>query len=207
MIGSAVGNTETEFAEVARKMASSGLPAIEINLSCPNLDGHLFALDADRSAAVVRAVRSNVSVPLGAKLSPNAGDIVAVAEAAVDAGADWLVLTNTALGAGIDLETRRPLLSGTIGGYSGPPLKPIALRCVIEVHRALPQVPIVGLGGVATGDDAIEFLLAGATAVGIGTAHFAQPRAAARIIRQMTRRMRKLDASSVGELVGGMVPW
>jgi dihydroorotate dehydrogenase (NAD+) catalytic subunit len=205
--GSAVGHTVEAFVEVASKMAGAGVPVIEINLSCPNLDGHLFALDPHRSADVVRAVREAVSVPIGAKLSPNSEDIVAVASACKEAGADWVVLTNTVWGAGIDLDTRRPKLSGTIGGYSGLPLKPIAMRCVIEVHRALPELPILGLGGVASGDDVVEYLLAGASAVGVGTAHFANPRVGAHIIGGLEKRMRTMGVTAVGELIGAMRPW
>ncbi len=205
--GSAVGRTTGEFSRVARTMELGGIEAIEVNLSCPNLDGHLFALDAGRSAEVIKEVRGTVKVPLGAKLSPNAQDIVAVAAAVAEAGADWVVLTNTALGASIDLRSRRPVLSGTVGGYSGPPLKPLSMRCVIEVHRALPDLPIVGLGGVSTGDDVVEYTLAGATAVGIGTGHFANPRIARRILRQVRRTLRRMGEHRLRDLVGGMGEW
>ena len=142
--GSAVGKTAAEFGRVAARLESAGVQAVEVNLSCPNLEGHkMFALDPDATAEVVSDVRSAVEIPIGAKLSPNSEDISAVAGAAVEAGADWLVLTNTVWGAGIDIRARRPLLSGVVGGYSGPPLKPIALRCVLETRRALPAVPIV----------------------------------------------------------------
>jgi dihydroorotate dehydrogenase (NAD+) catalytic subunit len=202
--GSAVGHTVEEFVSVAVRMAEAGLEVVELNLSCPNLDGHLFALDPKASAEVVRAVREAVDVPVGAKLSPNAEDVSAVAEACAVSGADWVVLTNTVWGAGIDLDTRRPLLSGVVGGYSGPPLKPIALRCVIEVRRNLPELPILGVGGVATGDDVVEYLLAGASAVGLGTAHFADPRVATRVSTELARRAARMGVSSVGELVGAM---
>ena len=203
--GSAVGRDVDEFAEVAGRMADGGLAAVEINLSCPNLDGHLFALDAAASAGVVASVRRRTEVPIGAKLSPNAEDVVAVARACKDAGADWVVLTNTAWGAAIDVETRRPAVSGVVGGYSGIPLKPIALRCVIDVHRAMPDLPIVGLGGVTTGRDVIEYVLAGATAVGIGTVHFAEPRAARRILRETRRLLRRLGVPRLIDLRGGML--
>ena len=202
-----MGRTADEFARVARSMEEGGIEAIEVNLSCPNLDGHLFALDPARSTDVIRAVRDAVDVPIGAKLSPNAQDIVAIAAAVHEAGADWVVLTNTALGASIDLRTRRPVLSGTVGGYSGPPLKPLALRCVIEVHRALPDLPIVGLGGVSTGDDVVEYTLAGASAVGIGTGHFAKPRLAKGVLRQIRRRLRRMGENSLSDLVGTMGEW
>ena len=200
--GSAVGATVDEFVKVAVTLAAAGLPVIEVNLSCPNLDGHLFALDPGRSAEVIRAIRSEVDLPIGAKLSPNSEDIVAVAAACAEAGADWVVLTNTVWGAGIDIERRRPLLSGVIGGYSGIPLKPIALRCVIETHRALPELPILGLGGVRSGRDVIEYVLAGASAVGLGTIHFAEPRAAGRILEETRRLLRKMPEDRLSDLVG-----
>jgi len=200
--GSVVGATVGEFVTVAAAMAEAGLPALEVNLSCPNLDGHLFALDADLTAEVIGAIRREVAVPVAAKLSPNAEDIVRVAAASAEAGADWVVLTNTVWGAGIDIEQRRPLLSGVVGGYSGPPLKPIAIRCVIEVHRALPDLPILGMGGIASGRDVVEFVLAGASAVGLGTVHFAEPRAAKRILRETRRLLTQMGESRLGDLTG-----
>lgn len=186
--GSAVGHTPGEFARVAAGLTEAGVAAVEINLSCPNLeDGVLWALHPASAARVVAAVRRATALPLGAKLSPDADDIVAVASACLEAGADWLVLTNTARGAAVDPTTGASRLSGPGGGYSGPGLKPIALRCVVEVHRALPEAPILGLGGVATGADVLEYLRAGASAVGLGTIHFAEPRAGRRILRELRR--------------------
>lgn len=204
--GSAVGRDPGEFAEVAGRLQGAGVAAVEVNLSCPNLeDGRMFALDPRRSAEVVAAVRGAVSVPVGAKLTPNSEDVVAVADAVAGAGADWAVLGNTVWGAGIDVDTRRPLISGVVGGYSGMPLKPIALRAVIEVHRALPELPVLGCGGVATGTDVVEFLLAGASAVAMGTVHFAEPRAARRILAELAALMERLGVTDLSELVGGMV--
>ena len=200
--GSAVGHAVDDFARVAEGLEAAGVEAIEINLSCPNLDGNLIALDPSLSAKVTAAVKSAVALPVGAKLSPNAVDIASVAAACAEAGADWVVLTNTIWGAAIDVETRRPALSGVIGGYSGPPLKPIALRCVIEVHRALPDLPIIGCGGVASGADVVEYLLAGASAVGLGTVHFAEPRAGRRILAELERLCRRWGVLRVGDLVG-----
>lgn len=206
--GSAVGHDVEGFAAVAAGLERAGVAAVEINLSCPNLeDGRLFALDSDSSADVVRAVRAATGLPIGAKLSPNAMDIAEIAGAVHGAGADWVVLANTVWGAGIDVETRRPRLSGVVGGYSGTPVKPIALRCVWEVSQSLPDLPIVGCGGVRTGDDVVEFLLAGASAVAIGTAHFAEPRVGKRIIRELERYMTKHDVGSVRDLVGAVEPW
>lgn len=206
--GSAVGHRPAEFARVAVGLESAGVAAVEINLSCPNQDGEtMFALDPEAAASVVAAVRRAVALPVGAKLSPNAADIVAVARATGDAGADWVVLTNTVWGAGVDVDTRRPLLSGVVGGYSGRPLKPIALRCVWEVSRAIPSLPIVGCGGIANGRDVAEYLLAGAGAVAIGTVHFAEPRAGKRILREFVRYCEDHDVDSVGDLVGRVEPW
>lgn len=199
--GSAVGHSPDEFALVAKGLEASGVAAIEINLSCPNLDGDMFSLDPSASEEVVASVRRAVGLPLGAKLSPNLIDAVPVAQACATAGADFLTLTNTIWGAGVDIKTRRPQLSGVIGGYSGPPLKPIALRFVIEVRQALPQMPIVGCGGVLTGKDIAEYLIAGAQAVAAGTIHLAEPRAGKRLIDELIDWMRKHRVSSVGSLI------
>lgn len=206
--GSAVGTTPDEYAGVTRSMAGAGLGAIEVNLSCPNLeDGRMFSMDPGMSADVVRVAVAVAGVPIGAKLSPNTPDIVAVATACRDAGAAFVTLTNTALGFGIDVETRRPLLSGGPGGYSGPGLKPLSLRCVYEVSQALPDLPIVGCGGVTTGTDVIEYLLAGASAVGLGTVLLSEPKAGTRISRELISEMSRLDVGSVGELTGSVRAW
>jgi len=206
--GSVVGRTAAEFGRVAAAMSGAGVAALEVNLSCPNLEeGALFALDAGVSGEVVAAVRAATTLPVGAKLSPNAPDIARVAGAAVAAGADFLVVANTVWGAALDPETRRPGLSGVIGGYSGAPIKPIALRAVLEVRRALPEVPLVGCGGVRSGADVVEFLLAGAQAVAVGTAHFADPRAGKRIIADLHRYGRRHGVARVAELIGAWEPW
>jgi dihydroorotate dehydrogenase (NAD+) catalytic subunit len=202
--GSAVGTTAAEFALVAKGLTASGVAAVEVNLSCPNLEeGSMFALSPSASAGVVAAVRDTTAIPVGAKLSPNSEDIVAVARAVTDAGADFLVLTNTVWGMGIDLATRRPKLSGVIGGYSGPPIKPLALRCVWEVAASL-EVPIVGCGGIRTGEDVIEYFLAGASAVALGTVHFAEPRAGRRILREIDAWCRREGVGALRELTGGV---
>lgn len=206
--GSAVGRSIDEYRRVARGLAAAGIAAVEVNLSCPNLEnGAMFALDPGATGAAVAAIAEEVDIPVGAKLSPNAADIAQVAEAAVEAGADWLVLTNTVWGAGVDVDAGRPLLSGGVGGYSGPPLKPIALRCVLEVRAALPEVPIVGCGGVCSGRDAAEFLMAGATAVALGTIHFAEPRAGRRILRELEALCRRKGLTAVRDLVGAVRSW
>ncbi len=206
--GSAVGMTVEEFVEVAVRLAATGVQAIEINLSCPNLAGEaIWAVDAEATGKVVRAIRAAVGKPIGAKLSPNAQDIVAVAGAALDGGADWLVLTNTISGAAIDVETRRPLLTRGAGGYSGPPLKPIALRCVLEVRSAFPRAQIVGCGGVRRGTDVVEYLLAGASAVAIGTAHFERPRIGRQVLRELQAYCRRHGVDRISDLTGAMRAW
>ena len=206
--GSAVGTTVAEFVAVAEQLAETSVHAIEINLSCPNLEGEgIWALDPEATGSVVKAVRAAVDKPIGAKLSPNAQDIAAIAGAALKSGSDWLVLTNTISGAAIDIDTKRPLLHRGIGGYSGPPLKPIAIRCVLEVRAAFPSAPIVGCGGVRTGGDVVEFLLAGASAVAIGTAHFERPRVGRTILRQLQAYCRRKGVDRVADLTGAMKPW
>ncbi len=206
--GSAVGHTVDEFAEVAAGLEAAGMAAVEVNLSCPNLDhGEIWAHDADLSRRVVAAVRAATTLPLGAKLSPNVPDVTPMAAAALEAGADWLVLTNTALGAAIDIEDRTPRLSGVVGGYSGPGLKPVSLRCVLQARRSLGPVPIVGTGGIRTGEDVIEYLMAGASAVGVGTGHFEDPKLAARLLRDVRRWCDRHGVSGLAELVGvGVAP-
>ena len=206
--GSVVGRTANEFARVAAIMARASVAALEVNLSCPNLEsGRMFALDPAESAAVVAAVRARVSLPLGAKLSPNAPDVASVAEAVAGAGADFVVLGNTVWGAAIDPETRRPALSGLVGGLSGASLKPISMRCVLEVRRALPGLSVVGCGGVRRGADVAEYLLAGAQAVALGTVHFAEPRAGWRITRELMRYGRRHRVGRVADLIGAWQGW
>lgn len=205
--GSVVAHDVDGFASVAEAMSATGVAAIEINLSCPNLDGAPFALDPELSGDVVESVRRATTLPIGAKLSPDAQSISAVADAVASAGADWVVVTNTAMGAGIDTVTRRPLLSGAIGGYSGEALRPIALRCVLEIARDVPDIPIVGCGGVSTAAHVVEYMLAGASCVAIGTAHFGAPRIAGRITKGLHRYGKKRGVKHVRELTGAYEPW
>lgn len=206
--GSAVAGDVSGFVRVASVLADSGVEAIELNLSCPNLDdGTMFSFDAIRSAAVVDSVRAAVPIPVGAKLSPNTPEIVEVASAVREAGADFVVLTNTAFGAGIDIEERKPLLSGGVGGYSGPGLKPISMRCVFEVSRALPDLPIVGCGGVSNGRDIVEYLMAGASAVAAGTIHLAEPRAGIRLAGELRSELERLGFDSTQDVIGVAGDW
>lgn len=200
--GSAVGETVGEFVQVAVGLELSGVSAIEVNLSCPNLEGTLFALDPSLSAEVIAEVSRALTVPVGAKLSPNSEEIVPVAAAVVDAGASFVTLTNTAWGFGIDVESAKPKLSGGVGGYSGPGLKAIAMRCVYQVAKAIPGLPILGCGGVSSGHDVVEYIMAGASAVGLGTVHFAEPKAGKRIFRETERLMKKIGANSISDIIG-----
>ena len=181
-----------------------GLTAIEMNLSCPNLEdrGFMFALDPIRTREVVRAVKAVADVPVFAKLSPDVTDIVAVAEAALDAGADGLALINTTLGMAIDTTTYRPKLSTATGGLSGPAIRPIAVRCIWQVHRAFPHAPIIGMGGVRTGDDALELILAGATAVAVGTANFFDHRAIEHVRDRLQQILDERGIASIEQMRG-----
>jgi dihydroorotate dehydrogenase (NAD+) catalytic subunit len=205
--GSVVAHDVDGFAEVASRMDASGVAAIEINLSCPNLDGIPYALDPVLSGEVVQAVRACTRLPISAKLSSDARPISAVAASVAEAGADWVVVSNTVMGAAIDPETRRPALSGLIGGYSGGPIRPIAVRSVLEIAKDVPGLPIVGCGGVSNGPHVIEFLLAGASAVAIGSIHFKKPRIAKSMTKDINRYMARHGVASVEQLIGAYEPW
>lgn len=205
--GSVVAHDVEGFAAVASQMDGSGVTAIEINLSCPNLEGVPYALDPVLSGEVVRAVRSCTQLPISAKLSSDARPISAVAASVAEAGADWVVVSNTVMGAAIDPETRRPALSGLIGGYSGGPIRPIAIRSVLEIARDVPGLPIVGCGGVSNGAHVIEFLLAGASAVAVGSIHFKTPRIAKSMTKAINRYMARHDVGNIEELIGAYEPW
>jgi dihydroorotate dehydrogenase (NAD+) catalytic subunit len=190
VIASVWGRTVEDFATGAARLATVAdqVVAVEVNVSCPNLAQHgvPFAYDAGTTAAAVAAVVGVIgALPVFAKLSPDVTDLVCIAGAALDAGATGLTLVNTARALLVDAELRRPALGAGAGGLSGPALKPIALRAVADVTRARPGTPIIGTGGVSTGTDAVEMLLAGASAVGVGTATFAEPRASLRILDEL----------------------
>lgn len=204
---SVAGNSVEEYAELARRLHDApGITAIEVNVACPNVEdrGLMFAWSPAAASAAVRAVRANTpsGVPVLAKLSPDVADIVTIALACVDGGADGLSMINTVAGVAIDPVTMRPALSGVSGGLSGPAVRPLALRCVYQVHAALPRTPIVGMGGVATGRDALEFLLAGASAVAVGTTLFHDPSAAARIVRELEEALAERGVERVTDIVG-----
>lgn len=207
VVGSVWGRSVDDYAKAAVAMAGAELAAVEVNLSCPNLDGgrHLFAQSADDTAAVVSAVREAVDpLPVWAKLTAVTGSLVDVAAAAADAGATAVTLINTLLGMVIDVEQHTFALGSGPGGggLSGPAIHPVAVRAVHDVHAALPDLPIVGVGGVTCGVDAVELLLAGASAVGVGTATFADPRACWRIQDELERWCEHHDIATIAELTG-----
>src|SRR5256714_4447898 len=184
VIASIAGNTKDEFVRVADRLRGApGVIAIEANISCPNLEDKdsMFSHDAKATATIVAAIRRSVEVPLFAKLSPNVTSLTEIAGAALEAGAQGLSLVNTVMGMAIDIETGQPRLGGVMGGLSGPAIRPIAVRAVWEVSHAFPDVPIIGMGGVMNAHDALEMLMAGATAVAVGTAHFVNPESAIEI--------------------------
>ena len=193
------------FAELAAMMSVPGVDAIEANISCPNIeeDGRAFAMRAASTASVVRALRGATSLPLWAKLTPNTGDIAEVAAAAEAEGADALVVANTILGMSIDLATFRPRLGNVMGGLSGPAIKPIVMRQVYQCARRV-RVPVIGCGGIGTANDAAEYMLAGATAVQVGTATFLHPGAMIEIIDGLAAFCAGRNIGRVAELTGAM---
>ncbi|MBN1297907.1 dihydroorotate dehydrogenase [bacterium] len=200
------GNSIDEYVSVAEKLtATQQVDALEINVSCPNVSqgGIVFGIDPVMTEKVTRAVRERTHLPLIVKLSPNVTDITAPARAAMNGGADVLSLINTLVGMAIDPIRRRPILSNITGGLSGPAIKPIALRCVWQVHRAVP-LPIIGMGGISTGLDAIEFMLAGAAAISVGTANFVDPCAAQRILDEMVDYCRENAVTDIRTLTGAL---
>ncbi|GAA3216506.1 dihydroorotate dehydrogenase [Actinocorallia longicatena] len=204
------GNSVSEFGEVAKRLVDSPLAAtvagVEINVACPNVEdrGRMFAASPSAASEVVRAVRGAVprDVPVLAKLSPDVTDIATIALACADAGVTGLSLINTMAGLAIDPGTLRPVLTGISGGLSGPALRPVALRCVYQVHSALPGLPIIGGGGVATGRDALEFLAAGASAVSVGTTLLHDPSAPARILKELEEALTARGLGRVADAVG-----
>jgi dihydroorotate dehydrogenase (NAD+) catalytic subunit len=198
------GDSVDEFAELAARLTRvPGVSGIEVNVSCPNVavGGMLFGQDPRQAAAVTAAVVRAATLPVIVKLTPNVTDIVGVARAVVDAGADAICLINTVQAMAIDVQARRPLLANVFGGLSGPAIKPLALRMVYQVAGAA-GVPIVGCGGIRSGEDALEFIMAGATAVEVGTATFANPRAPLDVLEGIERFLKANGVSDVRELVG-----
>ena len=199
MIANIAGEDEDQFVAMAEMLgAEPGLAAIELNISCPNVSHGLdLGIDATAVGRLVRRVRGACPLPIIAKLTPNVTNIVPIAEAAAEAGADAVSLINTLRGMAVDWRRRRPILAYDVGGLSGPAIKPIALRMVWDVARALPGLPLIGVGGIATADDALDFLVAGASAIQVGTATFYDPTASERMLDELTSR---LDLAGVVDL-------
>ena len=207
-IANVCGSTIEDYAEVTRRFDDSPIDAVEINISCPNIKegGVSFGNYPDMSAKVVAACRAGTGKPLIAKLSPNQTDIQENARRCIEAGADGLAVINTISGMAIDLERRRPVLGNVRGGLSGPAIKPIALLKVRQVHEVAGPlgIPIIGQGGIVTAEDALEFIVAGATAVGVGTALFYDPLVCRKILNGMLNYLERHGMASIGELVGAL---
>lgn len=205
VVASIWGNSVEEYHQVAAALvaAPACVVAVEVNVSCPNHQdrSRMFAHSAHATHAAIKA-SAECGLPLWAKLSPNAPDITEIAAAAQSAGAEAVVLTNTLLAMVIDPETRRPILGAKRGGLSGAAMRPVAVRAVFDVHEANPQLPIVGVGGVSQGVDVVEFLAAGACAIEVGTATFADPRAPRRILTEFQRWCESHDVCQASDLVG-----
>jgi dihydroorotate dehydrogenase (NAD+) catalytic subunit len=203
IIVSIAGRTHEEFVEMAAQLSPlAGVAAVELNISCPNVSGGVdFGTDAGMCERVVAACRENCTHPIIAKLTPNVTSIADMAKAAEAGGADAISLINTCQGMAIDWRRRRPMLGNIIGGLSGPAIKPIALRAVYQAARAV-DTPIIGIGGIATCDDVMEFLVAGATAVQLGTVNFYNPTASMQVLDALPAALESLGAASVREVVG-----
>jgi dihydroorotate dehydrogenase (NAD+) catalytic subunit len=205
IIANIAGRTCEEFVELAEILGKQqGLAAIELNISCPNVSGGVdFGINPESAAKVVRGVRNACDLPILAKLTPNVTDVVPIAQAAAENGADAVSLVNTFLGLAVNWRMRKPVLGGGTGGLSGPAIKPLALRIVWQVAKSV-SVPIVGIGGIANMNDVLEFLVCGASAVQIGTANFYDPTATARLVRELPDALTTAGVSSVPELVGSI---
>jgi len=208
VIANVFGETEDEYVEVCRKLdQSDGVAAIELNVSCPNTEqgGMIFGNDARALAAITAASRKATRLPLIVKLSPNVTDIRITARAAVEGGADILSLVNTFVGMQMDVERRRPVLKKICGGLSGPAIRPLAVWMTWQVHHAV-DVPLIGIGGISTAADALEFILAGASAVQVGTANFVHPDGSIRVLRELAQWLVDRNVATVSELIGAGHP-
>jgi dihydroorotate dehydrogenase (NAD+) catalytic subunit len=209
IFASIAGNTVEEFVKVGDKLRTGavGIAGVEVNISCPNLEdrNNMFAHSVEATGDVVGGVKKALPrIPVFPKLSPNVTSIVDIAGAALEAGADGLSLINTVFGMAIDIETRRPKLAGTVGGLSGPAIRPIAVRAVHDVHREFPHVPLIGQGGIGSGQDALELILAGASAVAVGTYNFIDPTGAPAIAAEIAEYMTRHGVTDFSELVGAL---
>ncbi len=202
-----LGDNVEEYREVAEKLNNvDGISAIEVNISCPNVKkgGVAFGTNPDMAQEATKAVRNATSLPVIVKLSPNVTDISLIAKAVEDGGADGVSLVNTFLGMAVDIHSKRPKLANVVGGLSGPAIKPLALRMVWQVAQAV-SIPVIGIGGISTATDAIEFLLAGASAIEIGTANFINPRATEEILDGICAYLAEHGMKSVQEIIGGLI--
>ena len=207
VIVSIAGETIEEYSTLARKLRSvSGISAVEVNISCPNVEnrGLVFACDPDASRRIIDGVRKTIGgdLPIIAKLSPDVTDLPSIARGVVDAGADALALINTVLGMVINLDTMRPHLGGKTGGLSGPAIRPVAVRAIYQVHAALPKVPILGMGGVSSGRDALELIVAGASGVSVGTASFGNPSALMKIQNELRDLLQARGFATLQQAIG-----
>ena len=203
VIVSVAGRTEEDFANLCERVGSfTGVSAIELNLSCPNVSGGTdFGTNAESCRSVVAASRARTDVPILAKLTPNVTRITDIAKGAADGGADAVCLINTVLGMAVNWKTQKPMLGNTMGGLSGPAIKPIALRCVHQVATAV-DIPIIGIGGIANLDDVMQFLVTGASAVQIGTANYYDPTVSTRLIDQLPTAIDQLGFDCVTDCIG-----
>lgn len=204
IMASVGGDSEEDYVEVAKKLSASGLVnALEINVSCPNVaqGGMSFGVHAGVVEKLTKKIKIAVALPIYVKLTPNVTDIVEIAKAAESGGADGISMINTVLGMRIDVKTRKPLLGHNMGGLSGEAVKPIAIRMISQV-RQVTQLPIIGMGGISTAQDVIEFILAGANAVAVGTAHFNDELASKHIAEELPAELEKLGIEDINDLVG-----
>ncbi|MGM0494273.1 MAG: dihydroorotate dehydrogenase [Armatimonadota bacterium] len=205
IIANISGRSVDEFARLAEMLSVDGVDALEVNISCPNVEdeGMAFGVDCDMTGLLTEAVCEATDLPVIVKLSPNVTDITVIARAAVDAGADALSLINTLLGMSIDVERRRPHLGNATGGLSGPAIRPVAVRMVHQVAQAV-DLPLIGMGGVMTASDALELILAGATGVAVGTANFVEPATMEQVIRGLADYCRRHQVKRIADLVGAV---
>lgn len=208
IIANLSGNTLEEYAALSEKLSVPGVDMLEVNISCPNVKhgGLAFGTLPESAAAATNAVKAHTHLPVMVKLSPNVTDITEIARAVEAAGADAVSLINTLLGMRIDLNTRRPILRNNTGGLSGPAVLPVAVRCVHQVYRAV-KIPILGMGGVSSGEDAAELMMAGAAAVGVGTATISDPAAPIRILEELTAFCAAHNIGDVASLTGTLEVW
>ncbi len=208
IIANIAGNTIEDYIEMGKLVGQSNVDIVEMNISCPNVKhgGVAFGTDCNMVSEITSKVKEQCDKPLVVKLSPNVTDIAAIAKAAENAGADGLSLINTLLGMKIDINTRRPILNNNVGGMSGPAVKPVAVRMVWQVANAV-NIPIIGMGGIQDGNDAVEFMLAGASLVSVGTQNFVDPYAAVKTVYGIEEYMTKHNIEDVNDLVGAVQPW